>query len=143
MRKLTLCCFATTALLALPLSVQASPAGVMAHAVGMHSAPGAGHVILVADDQKPDEQNQSAGDNKPTSDQKTTTSTKKSTTKKKSAHKKSTPSKKQVMKQIKQYVPKEYQGYLQQGAGGAGGAGAAGAGGGAGGGYGGYGGYQH
>ena len=134
MRKLTLCCFATTALLALPLSVQASPVGVMAHAAGLHSALGAGHVILVAEDQKPDDANQSAGDKKPSDDQKDT-ATKKTTPKKRTVHKKTTPSKKKVMNQIKQYVPKEYQGYLQGGAGGAGAAGA----GGAGGGYGGYG----
>jgi len=135
MRKLTLCCFATTALLALPLTVQASPAGVMTHAAGLHPALGAGHVILVADDQKPADPNQSAGDNKPTGDRKET-ATNKPKSKRKSARQK-TPSKNQIMKQIKQHVPKEYQGYLQQGAGGAG-AGGAGAGG-AGGGYGGYG----
>ncbi len=58
---------------------------------------------------------QSAGDNKPTGDQKDTATNKPKPKKKKSARHK-TPSKNQIMKQIKQNIPKEYQGYLQQGA---------------------------
>jgi hypothetical protein len=142
MRKLTLCCFATTALLALPLSVQAAPTGAMPRAADLQSTPGESRVILVAEEQKPGDTAKPAGDTQPTGD-KTTGDTKDTggkkattTTKKKTArHKKSQPSKKQVMQKIKQYqqyVPKEYQGYIQQGTGGAGGGG---------GNYGGYGGY--
>jgi hypothetical protein len=144
MRKLTLCCFATTALLALPLSVQAAPAGAMPGVAGLHSTLGGSRVILVAEEQKSGDTAQPTGDTQPTGDKTTDNKdggAKKTTTpKKKSARRKhSQPSKKQVMQKVKQYqqyVPKEYQGYIQQGAGGAGGAG--GGAGGAGGGYGGY-----
>ena len=52
MRKLTLYCIATTALLALALSAHASPGSAIARAAGLNSASGVGPVILVSDDKK-------------------------------------------------------------------------------------------
>src|ERR1039457_3524964 len=50
MRKLTSCCIATTALLALTLSAHASPGSTVARAASLYSALGVGPVILVVDE---------------------------------------------------------------------------------------------
>jgi hypothetical protein len=86
MLKLTACCIATTALLALTLFVQASPASAMAGTAGLHSAIGAGPVILVQDGVK-----------------------------KKSAHRSRGAGQNQQMMQHMKKLPPEMQQYMQQG----------------------------
>jgi hypothetical protein len=103
MRKLTSCCIATMAVLALTLSAHASPGSAVAGAAGLYSALGVGPVILVADD---DNDKKNADSDK----------------KKEAPPKKAPKSKEQnVKQQIQKNVPAEYQQYLPSGMGGGGG----------------------
>ena len=127
MRKLFLSCVAPAALLALTLSAQ--PSNAMVRAAGLHSALGIGQIVRIADekdDDKPGDRNKANDQSKPVDNQSATTEQK---PKKKKARRSSRRTKKdRVMKDIKRYVPKEYQGYIQGSGGGAGGAGGAGGG---------------
>ena len=95
MHKLISCCIATTGILTLIVSVHASPVSAMGHA-GLHSAVGAGTVILVVNEKE---------------------------IKKQKARRARAAGQKQqqMMQQMMQQVPPEYQQYLQQGMGGMGG----------------------
>jgi hypothetical protein len=103
MRKLTSCCIATTALLALTLSAHASPGSTMARAASLYSALGVGPVILVVDEND---------------------------IKKKKARRARAEGQKQqqMMQQMMQQVPAEYQQYIPQGMGGGQGGGGTGGG---------------
>jgi hypothetical protein len=95
MRKLISCWIVTTAILTLTMSLHASPPSAMGRA-GLHSAAGAGPVILIVDE----------NDIK----------------KKKALRARAAGQKQQkMMQQMQQYMPQEYQQYLQQGTGGMGG----------------------
>jgi hypothetical protein len=147
MRNLASYCIATTALLALTLSSHASPGSSARASLNFTSGfdpfilaadePKAGDEKKTADEKKPADEKKSdekkaaddkMGDDKKAAEDKKGAEPKKAADEAKPADEKKTAetkkkrsertvSKREIMRHIRQYVPEEYQGYIQEGRG--------------------------
>lgn len=126
MPKLTSCCVATMALLALTLSAHAWPDSAMARAAGLYSAAGAGPIILIADESKAGDDKKAvekrSADEKKAGDEKKPVEGKAGDEKKSADNQKKTRrernvSKREIMRKVRRYLPSEYHDYIDQGGG--------------------------